>query len=451
MRPSWGSRLSEFPGTQSRAGTGDLDVRPSGLSLAMANAIALRKPWIPCFLIFVLALGVREVRLSRWPGCLSPNVDQIEVSRIAESIAWQGKFADPYMIPTGPTAHNAPIYPFLLSLVYALPAQDRLTARLELNILFGSLLCALIYAAGLALGMGAVVSGAAAILIAVFPPSLYVELCNDSDATLAGLLAAVSITASAAWLRGLVGGTVWLGLLWGFCLLSSPTLFPIFCGFLCLCVVEKVRRRALLTIMLFALLVLTPWTLRNRLALGHWVLVRDNLGLELRVSNADNAYADSTQNLMYGAMQTFHPLFNEGVAQQVRAAGEIAVYSKFQSETIAWIRSKPTRFWALTRERIRSYWLYDGSGAAILLWNLLMAAAAVGLVLLWKAQPKSGWLMASLLGLYPVLFYLVQSYERYRYPVQWAIVLLAAFAIGQGVRTLSALLRGTTRGFAYGR
>ena len=63
-----------------------------------------------------------------------PNVDRIEVSRIAESIAWQGKFADPYMIPTGPTAHNAPIYPFLLSLVYGLPAPDRVTARLEINI-----------------------------------------------------------------------------------------------------------------------------------------------------------------------------------------------------------------------------------------------------------------------------------------------------------------------------
>jgi hypothetical protein len=419
-----------------------ISAAPQGGYLSSAKAIALRKPWIPCCVIFFLAFGVRQVRLARWPDCMAPNVDRIEVSRIAESIAWQGKFADPYMIPTGPTAHNAPIYPFLLSLVYGLPAPDRLTARLEMNILFGSLLCALIYAAGLALGLGAVVSGAAAILMAVLPPSLYVELCNDSDATLAGLLTAISITASAAWLRGFVSGKIWLGFLWGFCLLSSPALLPIFCGFLALCLVDTQRRRALLTITLFALLALTPWTLRNRLALGHWVLVRDNLGLELRVSNADNAYADSTQNLIHGAMQTFHPLFNEGVAQRVRAEGEIAVYSKFQRDAIAWMRARPARFWALTTERIRNFWLYDGSPGAVLLWNVLMVTAAIGLILLWRAQPNSGWLMAFLLGLYPVVFYLVQNYERYRYPVQWAIVLLAVFAIRKAVRAVTALRVG---------
>jgi len=57
----------------------------------------------------------------------------------------------------------------------------------------------------------------------------------------------------------------------------------------------------------------------------------------------------------------------------------------------------------------------------------------------------SAWLMAFLLGLYPALYYLVQSYERYRYPVEWATVLLAVYAIGESVRVPSAYLRGLRR------
>lgn len=41
-----------------------------------------------------------------------------ELSSIAISLMETGRFADPYMIPTGPTAHLPPAYPYLFSLIY---------------------------------------------------------------------------------------------------------------------------------------------------------------------------------------------------------------------------------------------------------------------------------------------------------------------------------------------
>src|SRR5216684_1072972 len=43
-----------------------------------------------------------------------------EVEHVAMSLARDGSFGSPYRIPTGPTAHVAPIYPFVLSFAYRL-------------------------------------------------------------------------------------------------------------------------------------------------------------------------------------------------------------------------------------------------------------------------------------------------------------------------------------------
>jgi len=41
-----------------------------------------------------------------------------ELGAVAMSLMLSGKFADPYAIPTGPTAHLPPVYPLIVSLIY---------------------------------------------------------------------------------------------------------------------------------------------------------------------------------------------------------------------------------------------------------------------------------------------------------------------------------------------
>ena len=75
-------------------------------------------PWRPCLLVFVVALGVRIFFLTLIPeDALRPSSDW-ELDAIAMSLVTEGQFANPYIEPTGPTAHLAPIPPFMLALIY---------------------------------------------------------------------------------------------------------------------------------------------------------------------------------------------------------------------------------------------------------------------------------------------------------------------------------------------
>lgn len=83
--------------------------------------------------VFLLASGVRLVRYQHWPGTCIGN-GRNEIVRIAASLNEKGAFADPYMIPTGPTAHHAPVFPLLLAAAQRLPLPAPLPAQGALNI-----------------------------------------------------------------------------------------------------------------------------------------------------------------------------------------------------------------------------------------------------------------------------------------------------------------------------
>jgi hypothetical protein len=40
------------------------------------------------------------------------------MERVARNLAEIGTLGNPYLVPTGPSAHHAPFYPLLLSLIY---------------------------------------------------------------------------------------------------------------------------------------------------------------------------------------------------------------------------------------------------------------------------------------------------------------------------------------------
>lgn len=68
--------------------------------------------------IFILAFGIRACSWVKNPAFL-PSPDR-ELGAIAWSLAETGHFADPYIIPTGPTAHLPPIPPAILALILSL-------------------------------------------------------------------------------------------------------------------------------------------------------------------------------------------------------------------------------------------------------------------------------------------------------------------------------------------
>lgn len=393
--------------------------------------MGLSRKWAGPILIFLLAAFVLILRYRALPGgCFSTTASPNEIQRIAQSIASTGQFANPYPYATGPTAHHAPVFPFLLSFVYRLPEASWVSARVGVNIFFSAILCMLVCFAGPALGIGAIPGFAAALVLAILPPSLAVELCNDQEATLVGVLTVAVVVATAAWLRRSGVGTTSLGLLWGFALLAAPNLALVYAGCLLLgATVPDLRRKIPLLILLPAI-VLAPWMIRNRLELGHWFFIRDNFGLELRVSNADDAVADPSLNAERGAMQDYHPLFNPAAAERVRKEGEVALYNRYTHDAIRWIIAHPRRFIDLTAEHFKLFWWsVGGSRRQLVGRTAALLLAAVGLVWLWQQERLSALLLINLFVLYPLVYYLLQSYGRYRFPIEWAVIVLAVYAL----------------------
>src|SRR5450631_3420139 len=73
-------------------------------------------PWFT-LIVFVSAV-IRLVVLSHVPR--ADIIGGGEAENIARTLAESGRFADPYSVPSGFTAHCSPFYPALLSLVYKL-------------------------------------------------------------------------------------------------------------------------------------------------------------------------------------------------------------------------------------------------------------------------------------------------------------------------------------------
>src|ERR1700693_6309535 len=82
--------------------------------LALKHRFERHSFWI----IFAVSSVIRIVKVLAAPR--PPGTHLSEMENIAKSLALHGTFADPYILPTGPTAHTAPGYPILLGLIFLL-------------------------------------------------------------------------------------------------------------------------------------------------------------------------------------------------------------------------------------------------------------------------------------------------------------------------------------------
>jgi hypothetical protein len=175
---------------------------------------------------------------------------------------------------------------------------------------------------------------------------------------------------------------------------------------------------------------LTPWILRNEKSLGSPIATRSNLGLELRVSNNDDATSDQRANLLLGLYDKYHPLQNVGEAKRVAKLGEVA-YNKWAGDAAKdWIRSHPKRFVLLTLGRARDFWFYpDPSKLKALFGDLTAILGLVGLIEVWRRDKMNGAVLTSVLLVYSAPSYLIHVGARQRFPLDWLLTLLSVVAI----------------------
>ena len=290
-----------------------------------------------------------------------------------------------------------------------------------------------------ALAMPAEVGVAAGLLGCCLPLDWAVETTGGGHANLAGLMLILAVLVTAnAWKQQAITARHGMlqGLMWGAVSLVSSAFLAVEVGLVASGLV--IWRKRLPAPIQFAgsmalgtLIALAPWGIRNWVKLGYPVLTRSNLGLEMYVSNND--LAAPTLSLNTPSLETFHPTFNSDVAKQVRERGEIAFNRQYMRLAVNWIRTNPKRFTELTLERMQGFWLrwYDDSPVRMFLLGLLTLGGFAGLTMLWRKDRAAAWVLWTVELTFPLIYYVVQTSPRYRYPIYWISLLGSVYGVSR--------------------
>jgi hypothetical protein len=352
-----------------------------------------------------------------------------ETIAVARSIAAQGQFANPYStLATGPTAHVAPLYPAFLALLIRIFGYS---ATFGLVASFCSVIVHGLHAAILPRISEVFFQdrrpGILSALLSIFLPLYFFfpqfEVIYFATALMLFCLASYRLASRGGGWRGLAAGMA----LGSVALLNpaSITVTVPWLAYACWRYLKHRRRAFLLCAALGAVAALAPWTWRNYRQFHAWFLVRDNLGLELFVSNTDGAQATFQQNNLSGLYRSRNPNLSLSETREIARLGEIAYNRQRLAAALAWMRGNPSKFLALSAWRAREFWLPDAEGSpfyAIGIGLVTIASVFAFILLAVRRQPITLFLGATLL-LYPIMYYLVENDPRFRAPILWISLL----------------------------
>ena len=382
-------------------------------------------------LIFCLSLVVQSFFLAKAnPKAVRPHT-RWEVQAVAVSLAESGRFADPYVLPTGPTAHVAPIPPLISSVVYRVLGLTLTAGYVDrtLSALFFAALWGLLpwLAGRVGLGVRAGVMGG---IVGALIPKWPSHGTSLTALALALLMAAFLRRWSAE--RTGASAALLLGLGCGAAIHVQPVVLAVVAGWMLFELVwfggRRMRARTALTALGIVIACL-PWAWRNYRTFDAVFLIRSNLGLELRMGHHEGATA--AMDRMDGRGELLHPRLLEAEARKVREMGEVVYMRRAGREASDWIRAHPVRSAELVLARAALWWL--GPFHDPLLASLVIALTVLAMVGVWRSYPllSAPQRAAVLIPLltYPLVYYLVAYMPAYREPIDWLYLLLAAAAV----------------------
>jgi len=298
-------------------------------------------PWRAFIVLFLLACWPRLNQLNQFSRrYFVPTADR-ELGAITISLVKTGKFADTYVIPTGPTAHLPPIIPLIDSLIYralGLTSQAGYV-RAVIIVLTGSVLCGLLPWFSRRLGTGWAVGVLAGLVYALGGRrDSFWDILPGHGEFLAGLLLGLLlVTFVRRWSEGDGSwrGSLLLGLAAGAILHVQPALLPVILG----CMLFELYWLKTLpkwagvgVIALGIFLASLPWGLRNYNTFGAVFFIRSNLGHELRLGNNPEATFEE-MNAKY--VQYRSPRASLQEALKLIEVGEIEYMKQARDEALA--------------------------------------------------------------------------------------------------------------------
>ncbi len=395
-------------------------------------------------LIFALAFAVRGALL--FSGLLHLHAEPFhEIGHVAVSLARSGRFADPYKIPTGLTAHPTPIYAGILALIYRVFGVTVTAAYVRglLAIVSFSALYAMLPWLALRLGLGASAGVLGGLAGALIPQQGFLEIIGGSDNLFPGIvLGLLAVLFLSRWTGGRDSTfrSLLLGIGCGTALHLSPPLVLVLLGWMAFEVVWRRDRRKWLSLACLALGALAaciPWAWRNYEAFHEFLFVRSNFGLELRLANHDGADADIDVTVAREGGSFRHPSVSLEEARKVRDLGEAEYMRQSKSEALDWIGQHPREFLFLTVRRVVYFWC---GPLRRLPWTATAITAVTILALLGLrrtlpglASPQRAALLIPL-ATFPLVYYLVSFVWHYRAPIEWILLPLVGAEVSHWIK-----------------
>ena len=398
-------------------------------------------------LILLIALGARAAYA--WNQERQMRADLVglvpflnETGNIAFSLAKGHGFSSPYWQETGPTAWLTPVYPALVAAIFkifGIHTPHSFFAIVFLNILFSTATCVPLYYIGKRVG-GLGVAGGAAWLWAIFPNAIMIPYQWVWDTSLAALLMATILWATLE-LADTQSVRAWCGygVLWGFALMTNPSLgslFPLLLGWAAYRAWQKglLHQSRPLLACAIAVLCCMPWTVRNYLAFHRFIPLRSNLPFELWLGN----------NEQFDEQSQVVPPSDPERAEISRYVhmGETAFMQDKWEKATAFMRAHPRLEITLFARRFVATWtglekpfqgLRDTDSPLVRLVLISNALAALGALcgILALLRSRSIYAFPLAVGpiLYPLIYYVTHTSLRYRHPIDPALLLLVALAI----------------------
>jgi 4-amino-4-deoxy-L-arabinose transferase-like glycosyltransferase len=364
-----------------------------------------------------------------------------EMGRLARSIASGQGFSSPTDLPTGPSAWAPPVYPYILAGVFKLFGIYTAASAwviLTFNSIFASLTCLTLYRiAEKIYGIG--VARATAWAWAVFPYFLYwpTRVVWETSFTTFLLSLALLLTLRLADQPPPPRNWMVFGGLWGLIILTNTaTVSLMLCCLIWLWFrMHRSPRRVsgLLLCVLTSVLLVTPWLVRNYHEFGRFLFVRDNLPLEMYEANNTASEGLWTRGE--------HPGNDPDAMRKFQELGEIRFMDGKKAEVQQFIREHLGKFLWFTAKRAVYFWIAPPQAAIVAGYdlmisrhvNFLLAAlfAFAGLWLTIRNRVPGGPLLACFLLIYPLPYYLVNPFPRYKHPIEPVMLMFAVYVFSE--------------------
>ena len=180
-------------------------------------------------------------------------------------------------------------------------------------------------------------------------------------------------------------------------------------------------------------LCVAPWMVRIYRTFGRVVFIRSNFGAELRMGNS--MAADGMW------MYWLHPTQDPQEMAKYQQMGEVNYAHQRQTEALEFIADHPGRFAWLVLRRAAFFWVdtprtstYD---IVLMSRNVMFLLSSVlafwGLWLVVRDHQRGAFLYATLMLVYPLVYYITFPHPRYRHPIEPEMLILGLYLVAQAI------------------